>query len=680
MTLLRRRSFGRVRAPLGLLLATVISLWTLIPAQGAKKQGQGADAWPEITVEERSLTNVPQDPDADAVVLSDERDGKIVRKADDVVNALTYHRRLKVLTERGKRYGEVHLGAEKRSRVSNIQARTVKPDGTIVPVSQDQIFEKLVEQVGTVKVTEWVFNFPAVEPGAILEYRYERHDNFLLFLEPWFFAGPEFTLRSRVTQAIPADMGYAALCVLCPPGEKTAVSEWREAKMRGNLYTREMRDIPGYRDEMLMPPQREATPRIEFALQAWRGRFLEAIGRQDNLFPDWDSVGKFAWFNYDQAIKKGQPAFKSIVEGWLQGIVDPEEKIRSIVRHVQRDFRYIRFYSSVIGDVRPIETLVKERTADNEEKAVLLLGALKTIGVEGSPALVAGKHRGSLNPKFFTLSQFSHTIVGLPQPGGTYRWIDPTVTYAPFGFMPWMDSGAGALLLKKEQSQVLTLPVKNELSATKYRVSVTPRADGKADLEVEAEYTGEDAIEMRDELVPAAESVRLSYLQKWVEERRPGAALRSHAIENLDDADSPLRLKMSVEAPGLVSSADGILLIRGCVLSCYGSNPFSRGGREHPFYVDIGWNTEETVVLKAPPGMQPAQMPPPAAVKSAIGTMMLNCTSQAEGSVRCSRQFVARRNRWPATEHENIRAMFDKIIEADRTSVAFEAGTPGGGR
>jgi len=52
-------------------------------------------------------------------------------------------------------------------------------------------------------VTEKVFNFPAVEPGAILEYRYERYDNFLLYIDPWFFEGPEFTMRSKVTQVIP---------------------------------------------------------------------------------------------------------------------------------------------------------------------------------------------------------------------------------------------------------------------------------------------------------------------------------------------------------------------------------------------------------------------------------------------------------------------------------------------
>src|SRR5262249_33185229 len=129
-----------------LFLAIIIQLASPTPGFAAKeKQEEGG--WPPITQQERSLTRVEQDPDADAVVLDNERSGKILKKGADTVNVLNYHWRLKVLTERGKRYGEIHIPAQKYSRVSNIQARTIKPDGTIVPVAQDQIFEKVTRQI-----------------------------------------------------------------------------------------------------------------------------------------------------------------------------------------------------------------------------------------------------------------------------------------------------------------------------------------------------------------------------------------------------------------------------------------------------------------------------------------------------------------------------------------------------
>jgi hypothetical protein len=50
-----------------------------------------------------------------------------------------------------------------------------------------------------------------------------------------------------------------------------------------------------------------------------------------------------------------------------------------------------------------------------------------------------------------------------------------------------------------------------------------------------------------------------------------------------------------------------------------------------------------------------------------------------EGSVRCSRVFSASRKRWPPNYFENFRTMMDKMVQADRTSIAFQPKTAAGG-
>jgi hypothetical protein len=669
-----RRWCRRACAPVFVL--SIVILFGHSTVNFAAKEKKTAEDWPPITPAERDLKRVEQDPEADAVILYTERSGRILKRGSDTVNVMNFRWRLKVLTDRGKRYGEIHIPAQKYSRVSNIQARTIKPDGSIVTLAPDQIFEKLVRQIGSFKWTEWVFNFPAVEPGAILEYRYERHDNFLLFIDPWYFEGREFTLRSMFKQALPGNMSYAVVRSHAGDTQPT-ITEWREGGMKGKLFTLEMRDLRGYKDEILMPPRRDVSPRIEMVLTGWAGYYWEELGRQDKVFTDWPAVAQWARFNYLEAIKKGQSALKPLVESWTQGITDPMERVKTIVRHVQQDFAYIP-WDSVIGDSRTLETLLKELTADNEEKAVLLMAALKTIGVDSSVALVSGKQAGAFSPNFNSLSQFSHAVLIATLPDGSTQWLDPTVTYAPFGFMPWKDFEAGALLLKTNQGEQVTLPSRAELSTAKYKVVVKPRADGKADLEVEAEYQGEDAIEMRDELVPAADTARLIFLQNWLAEHRPGAALRSHTIENLADLGKPLVIKMTIEASGLVTLAENVFLVRGCVLTCQESNPVSRGARQYPFYENRGWNEEETVFIQPANGMTVGTLPPPVTTRSEMGSMVFNCSSQSDGSARCWRQFVARRSRWPASAQENLRKMYDKIVEADRSAVAFQT-TDGAG-
>src|SRR2546425_327246 len=177
-----RRRCRHPLAVLGFLL--VLAAATASPVNAARKPAaESGSEWPEITPAERAMTKVEQDPEADAVVLINDRSGRIAPMSNGQwVNQMVYQWRLKVLTERGKSYGEVSLRADKYSRISNLRARSLKADGTIVPVTPDQMFEKVLLQVGKYKLTETVFKFPSVEPGAILEYRFERYNNNLVYI------------------------------------------------------------------------------------------------------------------------------------------------------------------------------------------------------------------------------------------------------------------------------------------------------------------------------------------------------------------------------------------------------------------------------------------------------------------------------------------------------------------
>jgi hypothetical protein len=663
------------------LLVAVIVLAALAGTGGAGRlraashASSTADGWPEITAEERSLTKVAEDPEADAVVLTKSRDSRIVQQADDYVNVMRYHWRLKVLTDRGKRYGEVHIRAGKYSRVDTIEARTIKPDGSIVPVPADQIFDKVVLQVGSARLTEKVFNFPAVEVGSILEYRYVRHDNGIFFLNPWFFAGEEYTLRSHVSQGFPAGMSYSVLCDLCP-GVQPVIGEYREGKEKGQQYTMDLRNLPGWHEELMMPPERETTPRLDMVLNMWKGRYSKEIGRQDRFFVDWESVARYVGATYDRLVKEGVAAIKPAVDGWLQGVADPQEKTKAILRHVRDDYGYVP-WTDVYGGGRAVAAILKDGTADNEEKAILLMAGLKAAGLDGKFVLVSGKDVGSLNPKFYSLSQFTHVVVAINGQGGARLFLDPTVSYASFEFTPWRDSGAGALVINGTQGELVDLPVRNEVSSTRYRETVKPSKDGKAEVQLEAQYLGEDAIEMREDLVPAAAAARETFIKEWLGEHRPGAALESLSFDNLEDATKPLIVKMSFQAPGLVTIADETMLVRGCVVSCMDSNPLSHSVRTYPFYIDRGWNDEETVMIEAPQGLAAGAMPQAVNARCSMATESMTCMAYGEGGARCVRQFSARRNRWPASENAAARAMFDTIVQGDRNAVALAPATAG---
>ena len=125
------RTSGRRLLRLSLLPALLLSRRASRPRQ----------QWTAPTPEELSMTSQPQVPGAAAVYLYREE------TTDDKLHMFSIYNRLKVLTERGKEYGNVELQYAHVSdgggfTVEDIQGRTIHPDGTIIPFT-GKPYEKL---------------------------------------------------------------------------------------------------------------------------------------------------------------------------------------------------------------------------------------------------------------------------------------------------------------------------------------------------------------------------------------------------------------------------------------------------------------------------------------------------------------------------------------------------------
>src|ERR1700758_4879695 len=90
-----------------------------------------AEQWTQPTAEELSMTSQPQVPGAPAVYLDREE------KTVDSLHSYSEYVRIKVLTEGGKKYANVELkyraGGAIGFSVTDVQGRTIHPDGTVIP-------------------------------------------------------------------------------------------------------------------------------------------------------------------------------------------------------------------------------------------------------------------------------------------------------------------------------------------------------------------------------------------------------------------------------------------------------------------------------------------------------------------------------------------------------------------
>ena len=152
-----------------------------------------AQQWTPPTAEELKLTSVAEVPDAPAVILYREE------LTDDDNHMRSRYFRIKVLTEAGKKYGDVQIQFDRRSDgmgygVAEIAGRTIQPDGTIVPFT-GKPYEKVLEKNKTDQFTAKVFSMPAVQVGSILEYRYKLRWEDNIFWPPEWDIQTDLLLR-----------------------------------------------------------------------------------------------------------------------------------------------------------------------------------------------------------------------------------------------------------------------------------------------------------------------------------------------------------------------------------------------------------------------------------------------------------------------------------------------------
>ena len=131
----------------GCSLRCAVTLALLLPFSSTIAR---ADKWIEPTAEELKMTSQPQVPGAAAVYLYREE------TTDDKLHFFSIYVRLKVLTEKGKEFGNVELSYANEKdgggyTVNDISGRTIHSDGTVVPFT-GKPFDKLIEKSQTSKI------------------------------------------------------------------------------------------------------------------------------------------------------------------------------------------------------------------------------------------------------------------------------------------------------------------------------------------------------------------------------------------------------------------------------------------------------------------------------------------------------------------------------------------------
>ncbi len=277
-----------IRAKLS--ICSVFAVLVMAASLPVRSQAQG---FPPLAPEDLKMTNEPKAPGAAAIILYREVD-RYDGGRSMVVRESSYYR-MKILTEEGRKYGNIEIPFLKGGDLpdpKDIQARTIKPDGSIVQFD-GKVFEQSLLKTRGVKVLAKTFTLPALEPGCVIEYSYTV---FMprSYTSHWILSESLFTRQARFTLYPYGGNGLEPITLHQSWHNLPAYSK-PTTQPDGSILM-EVSDVPAFQIEDFMPPPNELKARVDFIYEAGR------IENDVDLF--WKDVGKKRNAQLEQFLSK----------------------------------------------------------------------------------------------------------------------------------------------------------------------------------------------------------------------------------------------------------------------------------------------------------------------------------------------------------------------------------------
>ncbi|HLG16277.1 MAG TPA: DUF3857 domain-containing protein [Blastocatellia bacterium] len=312
---------------IGLLLLLIVSVIGLA-APPAARAGDDWKEWKPVIPAELAMKTPAVDKNADAEVLVWD-----VRLDDSTEDLIFYNYiRIKIFTERGKEtQSKIDIEYVGGDKVTDIAGRTIKPDGSIVELKKEAIFERTIAKVGRAKRQAKSFAMPAVEPGAIIEYRYR---------EVWPYQVANY-LRLHCQQPIPVHRvtyhlkpsrvfaGGAGMLARTFQGPDVPF-----VKEKDGFYSVTMTNMPAYLEEPRMPPEDQVRTWILIYYSS------DTPGPPDKY---WPRIGKLVHDREKDAMKVGDEVRRAAAEA-MGDASTPDQKLerlfdfcRSKIKNVNDD-------------------------------------------------------------------------------------------------------------------------------------------------------------------------------------------------------------------------------------------------------------------------------------------------------------------------------------------------------
>jgi hypothetical protein len=621
-----------------------------------------AQAFPPITDEERALTSVPGEPNAPAVVLFRKGEflmegyGRLLGSFDSHLRVQT---RVKILTESGKSNGEIAIAHSDFTRLEGFSARTVLPDGTIVPVPAGAKFERRTSRRYKTFVTSVAF--PSVQVGAILDYQYELVFDSPIFLEPWYFSDEEMPVRhSEIVYRTAADwrMRYWSRSL----GVKIQKEE--ETSSKGHVLRVWAENLPSIPQEPQGPPFADLAAQV-LLLPETHTKGLQVV----HFLESWPSTTYLIEQLYESVRQRDGGVAKQARE--IAGSGTRQQKIEALYRFVRDEIATETDTGQgvVVDPGASLAKVLSGRRGSTAEKALLLQAMLKAVDVDSGLVWAGDRHRGAIDTHLPNPGWFDAVFVMVLDEDRQRLFLDPADRGLALGQIPAGYEGMPALVPNPTKPLGLILPTTPfEQNLRRADLDLTLNAQGRLSGTGTLLLTGHPAWEkISREADPARTAADW---KEWLGSRFPEFQIADvKAVESVEERKVTVTWTLTQREEEVLG--DEVSLTPSAPLGPL-TQPFVQPASERRTGVAFDYlDREETVLhLCWPEGWKLESRPRETTLSGAAGLLTVSAELQ-EGErllVYTRRRDLLQRDFFPQ-EYETARSLFGELAKSDAQKI-----------
>ena len=630
------------------------------------------------TAEELSMTSFALAPGAPAVVLNREE------IADDSLHMRGYYSRIKVLTDRGKEYANVEIPYVSSSEgigVDSISGRTIHSDGTIVPFT-GKPYDKLDAKIGSYKRVTKIFTLPSVEVGSIIEYRYKLHSDDNWYVHPNWFVQSELyllkahymwrpTSRQLLTEDGKQLSSSVAWTPLLPVGTTVKQTMLQQHNIGGALaqgeieITLDVHDIPPYPSEEYMPPINSLSYRVLFYYTAYR------------TVPEfWKAEGKRWSRRVDKFIGPGKEV-RTTISALIQPADSDAQKLQKIYAEVMKlentDFSRARSTTENkaegLKETNSTDDVLKSKRGSSDQLTMLFVSMSRAAGLKAYVMWIANRNQRIFLPSYLEAGQLDD-YVAIVNVDGKDVFLDPGERLCTFKQLTWRHSLTGGMRQTDGGTDLSFTPGSTYKETHVSRVAdLTLDEHGVATGTATLTYTGDSAIYWRHVALRGDDTSTNTDLRTHMEQMLPGGMdVRVTQVENLNDADKPLKIKY--ELKGAIGNPTGKRLLVPANLFEVNSKPkFLQATREIAVDLQFPLSVQDAVRIKLPETFAIESIPTSAKDNLANVAAFSTSSSQAGSAITLYRNFTMGKTIFLPDEYPGLRGFYGKVEAKDQETL-----------